>query len=218
MNFKNCHEITSTDELFNKPNTPTIGNYPVQTALQELPYDLLSTWKDFERLCLRLSQAKDRVNLNDIQLYKKEGSKQDGIDIFKLYKEEGTYDVYQCKKYQKIVRKNIVDAIEEVKNNSFWGKIKDFYICTNTDLSTSDAIINELKIELSDSGINLIIWDSKRLNIELKELPQLVFEFLMVGRNLTLSKLFVGMIKLVSYIIILRRRLINLFPITYPED
>lgn len=192
MNSSDYQEIASTDELFNQPNTLSVGNYPVLTTLQELPYDRLSTWKDFERLCLRLAQAQDNTKINDTQLYKKEGSKQEGIDIFKLYREDGTYDVYQCKKYQKISKKNIIDAINEVRNNSFCGKIRDFYFCTNTDLSTSDEIINELKIELYSEGINLNIWDSKRLNIELKEFPQLVFEFFDGGQEPNFVKAFCG--------------------------
>ncbi|MEA5139955.1 NACHT domain-containing protein [Arcicella rigui] len=196
MNSSKYQEITSTDELFNQPNTLTVGNYPVLTALQELPYDRLSTWKDFERLCLRLAQAQDNTKINDTQLYKKEGSKQEGIDIFKLYREDGTYDVYQCKKYLKISKKNIKDAIDEVKKNSFWGKIRNFFICTNTDLSTYDDIINELKIELHSEGINLNIWDSKRLNIELKAFHQLVFEFFDGGQEPNFVKAFCGHDKL----------------------
>jgi hypothetical protein len=93
-------EISSTDELFQPPVTEL--NFPVITSIQALPYDRLTNWKDFERLCLRLVQAIDRGEPNDIQLYKKEGSKQDGIDICKVYPKEGIFDVYQCKHYKTV--------------------------------------------------------------------------------------------------------------------
>lgn len=169
-------EISSTDELFQPPVTEL--NFPVITAIQTLPYNRLSNnWKDFERLCLRLVQAIDRGETNDIQLYKKEGNKQDGIDICKVYPKEGMYDVYQCKHYNTFTKSHIRKAVNEVKKNAFWGKIRKFYICTSADLSKYDGLINDLKIELAKEDITFGIWDSKRLDIELKTQPQLVFEF-----------------------------------------
>ena len=186
-------EISSTDELL----TQTIINpiYPVQTAIQSLPYDRLSNWKDFERLCLRLAQEVKGGNKNDTQLYKKEGSKQDGIDIAKIYKEEGVFDIYQCKKYQKFSESDFLKAINEVKKNQFWGKIRKFYVCTSSDMSIYDKIINDLKIELHQEGIELNVWDSKRLDIELIDYPQLVFEFFDGGQEPNFVKHFCGLDK-----------------------
>ena len=90
-------EISSTDELFQQPIVEL--NFAVHSAIQTLDYSRL-TWKNFERLCLRLAQAIDGDDAkNDIQLYKKEGNKQDGIDLCKVYRSEGLFDVYQCKHY-----------------------------------------------------------------------------------------------------------------------
>ena len=186
-------EISSTDELFQSPVAEL--NFPVITLKQELPYDKLSDWKDFERLCLRLVQSIDGGEINDIQLYKKEGSKQDGIDICKVYKSERVFDVYQCKYYKTLKKSDILKAINEVKKNEFWGKIRKFYICTSADLSKYDGLINDLKIELAKEGINFGIWDSKRLDVELKVQPQLVFEFFDGGLKPNFVEHFCGLDK-----------------------
>jgi hypothetical protein len=193
MIYDTFQEISSTDELFQPPITEL--NFPVLTAIQTLPYDRLSNWKDFERLCFRLVQAIDGGETNDIQLYKKEGSKQDGIDICKVYKSEGVFDVYQCKHYKSLKENDIYKAINEVKENKFWGKIRKFYICMPADLSVHDDVINDLKIELAKEGINFGIWDSKRLDVELKVQPQLVFEFFDGGLKPNFVEYFCGLDK-----------------------
>ena len=185
-------EISSTDELLIQPVIAL--NFPVLTAIQTLPYNNLD-WKNFERLCLRLVQAIDGGEANDIQLFKKEGSKQDGIDVCKVYKSESVFDVYQCKKYNTFTKTNINKAIEEVQKNKFWGKIRKFYICTSADLSVHDDLINELKIELAQEEITFNIWDSKRLDIELKEQPQLIFEFFDGGQKPNFVEHFCGLDK-----------------------
>jgi hypothetical protein len=181
-------EISSTDELFQQPIIEI--DFPVITTIQTLPYNRLSNWKDFERLCLRLVQAIDGGETNDIQLYKKEGSKQDGIDIYKIYPKEGVYDVYQCKHYKTFKKGDIHRAINEVKINDFWGKIRKFYICTSADLSKCDKLINDLKIELAKEEITFGVWDSKRLDTELRVQPRLVFEFFDGGQELNFVKHF----------------------------
>lgn len=187
-------EISSTDELLTRTIINPIDR--VQTAIQSLPYDRLSNWKDFERLCLRLAQEVNGGNKNDTQLYKKEGSKQDGIDIAKIYRDEGFFDVYQCKKYQKFSKNDFLKAVNEVKKNQFWGKIRKFYICTSSDLSIHDKIIDDLKIELYQENIELNVWDSKRLDIELKKYPQLVFEFFDGGLKPNFVEHFCGLDKI----------------------
>jgi len=148
---------------------------PVTTKLQLLPFEKL-TWENFEQLCMKLAQEISSVN--DCERYGKQGSSQEGIDIF-IIDDDGKFDTYQCKKYKEIKTKDLHDIIGEFKKGAFFPKSKTFTICTACELNSTKLqdIFNQYKIELASVGIELIKWDEIQLSSILKNYSHLVFEF-----------------------------------------
>jgi len=148
---------------------------PVTTKQQLLPFEKL-TWENFEQLCMKLAQEISSVN--NCERYGKQGSSQEGIDIF-IIDDDGKFDTYQCKKYVEIKTKDIRDIIGEFKKGAFFSKSKTFTICTACELNSTklQEVFNQYKIELASDGKELIKWDKIQLSIILKKYPHLVFEF-----------------------------------------
>lgn len=178
----NDFTLTTKEEILNQQNTPL--RPPIPSKLHTLPYNDLD-WKSFEFLCLRLAyELNKESSKNDIILYKKEGLKQDGIDICHLIRGTGKYNVYQCKRYRNGISHNeFINAIDLIKDNSFWGSINDLYFCTSSDLSSLDKLIYKYQEDLHKEGINFYVWDPKRLDFILKDHPQIVYEYFDGGRD-----------------------------------
>lgn len=148
---------------------------PVKTQLQFLPFEDLS-WENFEQLCLKLAQ--EMSSLQDCERYGKQGSTQQGIDIFQIYN-DGRYDTYQCKREKKINISDLDKVIEAFKNGKYYKTSKSFTICTSCELNTTKLqdTFNRYKVELWAEGIELKKWDKIQLSLILKNHSALVLEF-----------------------------------------
>src|SRR5258708_27609576 len=70
---------------------------PVDPRAQELPFGAL-TWKNFERLCLRLASLDGDVEYS--RLYGTAGQEQGGIDIYVRRKSTTKYATWQSKRHK----------------------------------------------------------------------------------------------------------------------
>jgi hypothetical protein len=96
---------------------------PVDTLDQVLPFEKL-TWKNFERLCLRLSSMDG--DAEHWRLYGLEGQEQGGIDIYVRRKTTAKYSVWQSKRHKSFGPARIEDAVSELLPVS-WTPRKVFY-------------------------------------------------------------------------------------------
>jgi hypothetical protein len=156
---------------------PTVlVNPPVVTRQQELPFAELS-WKNLERLCLRLAEKEARVE--HCQLYGVPGQAQDGIDLFARESFNSKYRVYQCKNEARFSAAKITDAVNEFLNGAWPDKTDTFVLCIRESLEPTDRAVEfERQAErLRNRGIKLVAWDSSQLSRMLKEVPELVDDF-----------------------------------------
>ena len=109
-------------------DNPNNIDSPVITKQQLLPFEKL-TWENFELLCMKLAQEISSVN--DCERYGKQGSSQEGIDIFIIH-DDGKFDTYQCKKYKEIKTKDLHDIIGEFRRGTFFSKSKTFLSTKHT--------------------------------------------------------------------------------------
>ena len=150
---------------------------PVETRLQELPFDKL-TWENFEKLCLRLVQSEADIK-GYCQLYGERGDEQAGIDLYARKHLEEKYTVYQCKRVKDFGAAKIISAVDKFLEGDWVDKSKTFVLCTSESLvlkQRADAVEEQRK-KLLQKQIELIIWDRPQLSSKLKELPQLVSDF-----------------------------------------
>src|SRR5580692_5772054 len=87
-----------------------VGNaisLPVRTRPSLLPFHDL-TPEDFERLCLRLSERGAKAEA--AWVYGKTGHAQHGIDVL-IRIADGTFDVWQSKRYKKISKGAVNEAV-----------------------------------------------------------------------------------------------------------
>ena len=149
---------------------------PVETRLQDLPFGELS-WKDFEKLCLRLARLE--ANIEDCRLYGEHGQKQEGIDLYARQKFAEKYHVYQCKRVKDFGPVKIKEAVSKFLEGEWINKTDTFVLCTKESLRSTERV-NELEVQrtlLKAKGITLLHWDCNELSIKLKDLPKLVDDF-----------------------------------------
>lgn len=149
---------------------------PVETMLQELPFDELS-WEDFEKLCLRLVKLDAAVEY--CTLYGRRGQKQYGIDIYARKSLGEKYRVYQCKRVDEFDEGDIQAAVTEFLNGKWADKSEIFVLCTSESLSDTklqDTIEQQSRM-LKERGVSFIPWDRSELNLKLKDHPKIVDDF-----------------------------------------
>lgn len=149
---------------------------PAQPKLQELPFDKLS-WKDFEKLCLRL--VKLDATVEHCSLYGRGGQKQEGIDIYARKSFSDKYKVYQCKHVKEFGEGDIEAAVTEFLKGKWANKSEIFVLCTPLnlrDIKLQDTIEQQNRI-LKENGISFIPWDRSELNLKLKDHPKIVDDF-----------------------------------------
>lgn len=153
----------------------TIVDPPIDTTIQELPLEKLS-WEDFEKLCLAIVQTD--FSINDCEIYGIKGQAQEGIDIF-ARQMNGRYSSYQCKRYQEFDLSDINKAIAYFKRKDFYGKSDNLHLCTSCEWNKTQVQdkFEELKSELQKENITLVKWDKIQLSRQLKDKPQIVFDF-----------------------------------------
>jgi tetratricopeptide (TPR) repeat protein len=150
---------------------------PVSTASQTLPFADLS-WEDFERLCLRLARI-DGMPAH-VQLYGVRGQDQSGIDIYSRGR-DGTYAVYQCKRYQRIRPVDIAGAVETFLGRAWARRARRFVLCTASSL-TATSLAEEVerqarRLAAADPPVEFVIWDSEGLAAQLRKHPEIVQDF-----------------------------------------
>ena len=163
------------DYLFQAP-AKSIATPPVQTKLQELPYDKLS-WVDFEKLCMRLIEMENDVQ--ECTQYGNPGDSQEGIDFYAKTDPAEKYTVYQCKNVASFKPSKIKEAVNKFLDGNWVEKSDALVLCIRISLSAKvqqDEIIKQYKV-LENKNVDFRIWDSNKLNKELKKHPQLVYDF-----------------------------------------
>ena len=158
--------------------SPTESNIkpPVKPRLQKLPFGELD-WENFEKLCVRLILLE--VEVKDARQYGVRGDKQEGIDIYSKINNSDKYRTYQCKKVSRFGPKKIASAVELFIKGEWRGKCSEFVLCTNESLSSKkkeDEIVKQTA-KLAALNIEFTVWDSKTLNLKLKNLPEIVDDF-----------------------------------------
>ncbi len=150
---------------------------PASTASQTLPFaDLL--WEDFERLCLRLARL-DGTPAH-VQLYGVRGQDQSGIDIYSRAR-DGSYTVYQCKRYRRLRPADIAGAVETFLGRGWARRARRFVLCTASSLSATtlaDEVERQARLlAAADPSVEFVIWDCEGLAAELKQHPEIVRDF-----------------------------------------
>ncbi len=153
---------------------------PVITRAQGLPFDQL-TWPDFERLILRVV-ASDREVL-DCRLYGEPGQAQHGIDLLAArITSPGEQACFQCKKVEIFSATDIHAAIKKFEEGPWATLVREFTLCVACSLESTkltDALLSERE-RLATHNITLGVWDgslSGKLNVRLKDLPEIVDDF-----------------------------------------
>ena len=149
---------------------------PVHTKLQDLPFDKL-TWKNFERLCLRLVQEEAAVE--HCQQYGERGDNQEGIDIYAKMKDEQKYTVYQCKREKNYGSVKIKKAVSKFIQGEWMQQASSFVLCTQESLKKRERAdtFKEQREILQKKGVNFIAWDSNFLSGQLKKHCDIVGNF-----------------------------------------
>lgn len=158
------------------PPRSLVKTPPVETRIQELPYDKLE-WDNFERLCARLVVCEADVEV--CRPYGTQGDVQEGIDIYAKVFSSERYTVYQCKREKHFEPAKIKNAISTFLQGDYVDKSETFVLCTMESLQGRKRTdeIEKQRTELKNRGIAFEVWDTFQLNIKLKEQPQLVCDF-----------------------------------------
>lgn len=165
---------------------------PIEEHLQELPYGKMR-WENFEKLIYRLALKVSEIK--EARPYGVQGDGQEGIDLYAKNSSE-EYIVYQCKREKDFTGAKIKAAVELFGKKQWAKTAKKFILCTHESLQNTnrDTEVRKQHAELKSKGIGMEVWDSVYLNKELKDNPQLVYDFF--GMNWT--TVFCGKEKIVS--------------------
>lgn len=153
---------------------------PVATRAQGLPFNEL-TWRNFERLILRLVRREGRVL--DCVLYGAPGQAQGGIDVLAAETADPARCIcYQCKRVEKFAPLDIRKAVDTFLKGPFADKAKEFVLCVSLPLEDTAQVteIDEQRERLRQQGILLVKWDGSAGGLlceKLKLLPELVDDF-----------------------------------------
>ena len=153
---------------------------PVETLEQGLPFDKLS-WKDFERLILRIVRRES--DIEDCFLYGASGQAQDGIDILAVHRDQPSQRVcYQCKNVVAFSPSDIVAAIDKFLSGKWADRTNRFVICATVSLESTQQQdeLDRQRQRLAERAIALSVWDGAQagaLSERLKNSPDLVDDF-----------------------------------------
>ena len=159
------------DEVSEKP--------PVTSRVQSLPFREL-TWRNFERLVLRLVRRQE--NVRQCALYGTAGQRQEGLDILAVGTKSEEHTCYQCKNVASFGEADIRDAVAKFLEGKWANNANTFVLCVAIPLQSTqqvDAIV-EQGARLERKGIQFVIWDGSEggvLSETLKRLPELVDDF-----------------------------------------
>ncbi len=148
---------------------------PAATRPDQLPFLELG-WADFERLARRLAAAAGQVE--DAWVYGTTGQAQYGIDIL-VRMADGTYEVWQTKRYQKLTATDITKAVNLFLRHPWAEKARTFVLATACPMSTRTVVekIEASRTQLAARDITFRPLDATRLTTELKNFPDIVDDF-----------------------------------------
>ena len=148
---------------------------PVVSLYSVLPCELL-TWKNFERLCVRLTRLEAEIEHS--QLYGVGGQSQEGIDLY-ARAFDGSYSVSQCKRIENLGPSELRKAVTKFLEGSWAKRAKKFVFCTSKGaLRTKLAEEREEQTQrLKAEGVEFAVWDCEEISNLLKSQPRLVFDF-----------------------------------------
>jgi hypothetical protein len=157
------------------PAEPNEVAPPVTPSVQVLPFSEIS-WREFERLCLRVSR-----NDGDAEywaLYGRQGQDQSGIDIYVRLK-NGAYALWQAKRHRSFSAVALKRAIATFLKGRWANKCQKLVLAMQAsiqDAPLQDEVERQAKI-LRDKGIILEVLGGEELSERLKQQPELVFDF-----------------------------------------
>jgi hypothetical protein len=156
-------ELALVREL-NVTLTPLEIKPPVQTQLQDLPFNQLS-WEQFEALCAALIEAQP-VTVN-CHLYGVQGDDQQGIDIVATQRGADGNETwaYQCKRYKEYTAGHLKKALVKMTYPA------EYYV-----LMLSIPATAAVRRVADDSG-RIFLWDAKDIARKLKNYPAIVEDF-----------------------------------------
>ena len=148
---------------------------PAATRSDQLPF-LELAWVDFERLARRLAAAGGQVE--EAWAYGTAGQAQYGIDIL-VRLADGTYEVWQTKRYQKLTATDITSAINLFLRHPWAEKARTFVLATACPMATRTIVekIEASRTQLATRDITFRPLDATRLTTELKDLPDIIDDF-----------------------------------------
>lgn len=114
------------------PPEEGLTKLPVNTRSQILPFGEL-TWRNFERLVLRLVRRQE--NVIDCALYGTKGQAQEGLDILAVDTETEKVTCYQCKKVDKLDANGISSAVNKFLEGKWAEKSSKFVLCVASPLN-----------------------------------------------------------------------------------
>lgn len=151
-------------------------NFPVEEKLDYLPFDKIS-WKKFEKISTDLlSEFGGEIQARE---YLNPGNDQEGIDAYAFSIKDGLYTCLQCKNEKAFGPDKIKKAVQRFLSGKYKLISNRFILCTQIDLGNKkceEEIHNQRLILKAINNIDLIIWDSKELNRQLKKHPRIVYD------------------------------------------
>ncbi len=158
------------------PPAARVAAPPARARLQELPFGDLS-WNDFERLCLRIVRREAEVE--ECRLYGTAGQAQEGIDLYARTKGAPKYFVYQCKRVEEFSPAEIRDAVDKFIGGGWSDQTQRFVLCSSMSFKRTqlDEELRKQKERLAKTSIDFDWWDCEKLNLILKDCPELVDDF-----------------------------------------
>jgi hypothetical protein len=133
-------------------------------------------WKDFERLCVKLAARDGTVEA--AWSYGTAGQAQYGIDVL-VRLNDGTYEVWQTKRYQTFSAANIEAAVALFVKHKWVRKAKRFVLAVACELDKRN-VVEALEAARDLLAKRKIIFDPRgatQLTDDLRELPALIDDF-----------------------------------------
>lgn len=148
---------------------------PVNTRTTDLPFTELD-WRDFERLCKRISECGG--NVEQVWSYGTPGQNQYGIDIL-VRMADSTYEVWQTKRYKKMNPATLQSAADLFLQHKWASKAKRFVLAVACNLNTTGAVekIDEIYDQLAKKEIEFECLDADNLSKRLVAEPEIIGDF-----------------------------------------
>jgi NACHT domain len=150
-------------------------SFPVRTRPSLLPF-LELTPEDFERLCLRLSERRAKVEA--AWSYGKSGHSQYGIDVL-VRIPDGVFHVWQSKRYRRFYKGTVEEAVKFFLKHKWAKRARRFVLAVACRFDSPTVIdgIEAARTELQAKNVEFEPLDASTLTERLKSQPDLVDDF-----------------------------------------